>query len=576
MKLIIREYLASLKERNELDAVLPDLLSELGFVVYSRPQSGTVQYGVDIAAVGVDEDGERKIFLFSVKQGDLTRQGWDGTPQALRSSLNEMRDVYIPSRILAEHRGLKIVICLCFGGDVQEQVRSALTGYINANTTTEISFREWNGDKLADLLLKGVLREEILPRQYRSAFQKAVAMVDEPDVAYTHFAELAERLSGGATASLKVRVTVVRQLYICLWILYVWARDVENVEAPYRLSELVILRIWDLLRPLINDDSDDKKPIMGVLFQLIQLHLKIATEYLNLRIFPYVNLPDALSLATAAQSSADVNLKLFDLLGRIAMTGLWFRWLFTATKGEISPDTQKEMTELSANGIMMIQNNPALILPLCDSQSIEVTLFLLVAAGTLNPIDISWWLNEMTKRLGFAVRSRGRYPSVSSDYRDLIDHPKDRSDAYFEETTSASTLIPLLAAWLCALKESEAVAELAKLVSEKLPHCTLQLWLPDKTTEELIYRGGHDQGIALSNLSIATCDGLLETISDACRKELSFAQLSANKAGYWPIILLACRHYRLPVPPQFWIDLVGAVEPAPPSNSPTDSESFPP
>ena len=37
MKLVIREYLASLRERDELDAILPDLLSELGFTVFSRP-----------------------------------------------------------------------------------------------------------------------------------------------------------------------------------------------------------------------------------------------------------------------------------------------------------------------------------------------------------------------------------------------------------------------------------------------------------------------------------------------------------------------------------------------------------
>ena len=43
MKLLFRNYLASLRERNELDAVLPDLLSELGFVVYSRPQRGTAR-----------------------------------------------------------------------------------------------------------------------------------------------------------------------------------------------------------------------------------------------------------------------------------------------------------------------------------------------------------------------------------------------------------------------------------------------------------------------------------------------------------------------------------------------------
>ena len=210
MKLIIRDYLASLKEREELDAILPDLLSELGFIVYSRPRRGTLQRGVDIAAVGEDDDGERKVFLFSVKQGDLTRQDWDGSPQALRSSLNEIRDTYIRNRIPAKFNNLKIVICLAFGGDVQEQVRESLEGYIASNTTERIAYDQWNGDKIAGLILKGILREEILPKPMRSSFQKAVAMVDEPDVSYQYFARLAHDLRIAGTASVKARVRAAR------------------------------------------------------------------------------------------------------------------------------------------------------------------------------------------------------------------------------------------------------------------------------------------------------------------------------------------------------------------------------
>ena len=73
MKLIIRQYLASLKERGELDAILPDLLSELGLNVYSRPRRGTRQNGVDVAAIGqLTDDNTDKVYLFSIKGGDLT------------------------------------------------------------------------------------------------------------------------------------------------------------------------------------------------------------------------------------------------------------------------------------------------------------------------------------------------------------------------------------------------------------------------------------------------------------------------------------------------------------------------
>lgn len=188
MKLVFRQYLASLRERRELDAVLPDLLSELGYNVISRPSIGTRQYGVDVAAISPpDAAGQHQLYLFSLKQGDLTRADWDGTPQALRSSINDIIDVYIPTRIAKVHRKLEIVICLCFGGDVQEAVRDNVTQFTNGLSRDGLSFEEWNGDYLAGLLVEGVLREQLVRPELRTHFQKAVAMVDEPEVAFTHF-----------------------------------------------------------------------------------------------------------------------------------------------------------------------------------------------------------------------------------------------------------------------------------------------------------------------------------------------------------------------------------------------------
>ena len=75
MKLIFSEYLASLKERGELDVIMPDLLSEIGFTVFSKPAVGTKQNGVDVAAVGPGQNGQRTLFLISIKPGDLRRSG---------------------------------------------------------------------------------------------------------------------------------------------------------------------------------------------------------------------------------------------------------------------------------------------------------------------------------------------------------------------------------------------------------------------------------------------------------------------------------------------------------------------
>ena len=265
-------------------------------------------------------------------------------------------------------------------------------------------------------------------------------------------------------------------------------------------------------------------------------------------------------MAVRTRSAVDVNLKLFDILGRIALTGIWAHWLISHDPdAEYRASAQDQVAKWAAMGYQLIANNQALFLPLQDEQAIEIALFL-VSVGILNANkhDAYPWLHSMVRGLVFTVRTHGRYPCVFTDYRDLIAHPRDRTDDYRKEATSGSILIPLLAAFLSALGDTEALEQLVDLKAKELEHCTLQLWMPDKESEGGIYRGARDHGSALCDLPLsATGTELIKIVSDACSQSKDFDGLSAIATGYWPIVLTACRHYRLPVPPQFWIKMVG-------------------
>jgi len=41
-----------------------------------------------------------------------------------------------------------------------------------------------------------------------------------------------------------------------------------------------------------------------------------------------------------------------------------------------------------------------------------------------------------------------------------------------------------------------------------------------------------------------------------------FQALTTIELQHWPIVLMACRHYRIPVPPDLWIGLVDPQEAA--------------
>jgi hypothetical protein len=562
MKLLLSDYVGSLKERGELDAILPDLLSELGFHVISRPAIGVAQRGVDIAAVGKDRNGVRKLFLFSVKAGDLTRSEWDNGLQALRPSLNEILDEYIPQRILPQYKGLKIVVCLVVGGIVQQAVQSLVTSFIKKHTTKRISFQEWNGDYIAGLLLNGPLREKLLPQPLQSSFRKAVAMVDQPDVSYEHFARLLSAMRARIVKD-RDRILVARQINICLWVLFVWARETDNLDAPYKASELALLHTWDLAKPFIGKKGARSKEMDSALQQLFALHTTIAGMFLERKIFPYVGRRHALSFAVNSTEATDVNLKMFDTLGRLATTGHWVLWSWRHAGRELDDKQIAFIHKLVTDGFSMIVNNPTLFLPLMDEQAIELALFLSLASQTGHVADIKKWLSQMVLRLKIAVASHGRYPVALTEYPDLLAHPRAQTDEYRQEATQASVLIPLLLAFAAGLGDTESIASLQELVAAPLAHCTLQLWLPDEGSEKHIYLNDDDHGATIADVPVSAGGrDLLDILAATCKSANGFDILSAVRADCYPLILTACRHHRRPVPPQYWFPFLAPAEDA--------------
>lgn len=564
MRLLIREYLASLRERDELDAILPELLSELGYTVYSRPSRGTRQYGVDVAAIGPDN----RLYLFSIKRGDLTRVEWNSdSAQALRPSLDEIRDVYIPSHVPEAYQGLKIVICLCFGGDVQEQVRAGVSGYMRQNTTDRISYEEWNGDKIAGFIESGLLGEGLLTRQMRSSFRKAVAMVDEPDTSFAHFTALVRELLVEAEgASRKARITAARQICICLWILFVWARDASNVESPYLSSELAMLSVWHLTRDILVDGRSAATDAGLVVNQLAELHFQVWDELVSKKILPHAGERYAVSAAVGSSSPLDVNLKMFDLLGRIALRGLWMIWSEPGNS-ELpvqpeAPARERRIAELAERICALMAANPVLLSPVSDDQAVDLALafMFLAAQGGAHTVLVNW-VREIVARAQYAFHRHRAYPCIHSDYRELADHPRDDSDTYREAATAASVLWPTLAVWAAALGDAEASDVIAKFCRDSLSHCNFQLWLPDESSENLIYVNRESHGGAFTNIPVAKgTRALLEYVLRECGGETPFFRLSAVELGHWPLVAMACRHHRLPVPPHLWLGFLPGVD----------------
>ena len=557
MKLVFAQYLASLRERNELDAILPDLLSELGMTVFSRPARGTKQHGVDVAAVGALPSGERTLFLISIKPGDLRRSSWDIGAQSLRTSLNQIMDVYIPKRIPTRYAGLPVVVVLCLGGDLHEDVKDDVNGYMERNTDDRIAFDLWNGDRLAELLLSGVLRENALPREaWQPHLRKALALVDEPEASFRHFSRFLSAIVENCKSSKRARLTAIRQAYLGLWTLYVWARDTDNIEAAYTSSERAMLLYWPLIKGHFSGKSTESRNLIQTMQRLITLHQTIAQDYINSYIRPRAKLPHGLASAVPSHSSLDINLKVFDVLGRIGCFGMWqlhtFRILETQGEIELAETVRDNLNETAALLVDVLENNPILCTPVKDDHAIDIN----IACLFLNKVGldelIQSWIQQIVGATIFAFQANSDYPCIFDDYRDLADHPISDPE-YRIEATAGSILVPTLAVWAALTGNAQTLSGLADFSTGPYSHSTLQLWYPGRDTEEHLYADTARHGLATTNIKIERlCSDMLAPIRMECSKATAFGSLSALQYGLWPLIISASRHYRYPVPPQFW------------------------
>ncbi|WP_444894029.1 hypothetical protein [Microbulbifer sp. TRSA001] len=558
MKIIVREYLASLRERGELDSLLPDLLSEMGLVVFSRPGIGVRQYGVDVGAYGSLFGGEEKVYLFSVKAGNIDRKTWSGdSPQDLKPSLDEIIDVYVQTHLPAEYQGKPVEICICFGGEVREDVRLNLSAYQAKNTKDNISFSEWGGEKLAGYIEDNLLKEELLPDDCRRLLRKSLSMIDEPDSAYKYFKSLVTALSETKELSPKKTVTAARQIYLCFWILYAWCREEDNLESAYRSGELCLLHLWDVGKPFLGKKNKESSAIQLTILYMQTYYLNVCEAYFEDKILPHTKKKYALSAAVSPTCFLDVNLKMFDLIGRMAMFGIWGYFLRDRLPGEEEDQGQRKELE-ALTGKMdvsikeLIKNNPVLLTPIKDDQAIDVFIAIwFLALNGRNAGFIHEWLDEMINGISWQFVTNKNYPCILNDYYQLLEHPVRDKEGYKEEVTAGSIFYPYIASFAAIFGFERVYQSIQELIKNHLEHCNLQVWFPDEETEVQLYKNINVHGATMSHVAISSGpEKYLEELFSECDAATHFASLSVIRAQWWPIIFLASRHYRIPVPIQ--------------------------
>ncbi len=553
MRFLLSEYINLLKEDGELDALITDLLVGMKFIPISKPQRGR-QYGVDVAATGIDEtDGKLKIFLFVVKQGNLTRTSWDGNVNAVRSSLNQVQDTFIPISLTKSQRALPIKVIVCTNGDLDSNVRLDWARYVDKNSTKKIKYEFWGTNEISAKIDEYLVSEKLFPEEYQSLLRKTLAFLDLPDYDLSHFYQLIELILSKQARQKRQILKKQRLVRLCLNIIYKWSQDIQNLKPSIFASEKCLLLSWHFLQ---TGDHLNKAYALQEFYKIHLLKRVIGVTYFNK---VHKHYQTDFSLYRYSRNSLEYSLNVWQEIGILANIGLTEVQEFRIHKddGNIELAERHYKSAISIGNALglFIEKNPPSKYPEYDEHCIEIALALNLLYITKNPNKAKNWIGEMA--MGFSDRYRIEkfFPIFRTNYDKLLDvHNREE-----ECEIQSSMIIPLLAEYALVFKEEGLYHFLRKIIKEVFTELDLQIWFPTQDMEKIICIQDYSRGEGKTKNTVI----LYEDVEKYKKELIEEIELFGNeknfqifKAGFDTVAYVASRHNRSQPFPLTWRTII--------------------
>lgn len=553
MKLVLAEYISSLKEDGELDLLLQELLRAHEIEVFSRPERGR-QYGVDIYAVGKDfeDNNKKKIFLITVKQGDLDRNMWQGGQNSLQPSLDEIRDVFIRNNIAPQHKKLPIKIIVATNGLMKQAIQQNWAGY-TSNNPYEYTF--WGIDFLTDKFQNKLLNEHAFSEEVRSLIRKTIIYLENPEYDLNDFTKLLDQFMSSfrTSTSKRAKLKELKQIRLVTSIIAKYCEENNNLKHAVRCSEKYLLVLWNELSQYDKDKEYIQETIAAY-----QLHHSILNKYVSKLSGVYL-VKDGFS--KYCHESLTYTFVVYEQIGIVALSGLEFLQLSeilsdasNTNENIISGFYRDQAMEMSNLVVSIINNNTIIFNPRSDDQLIEINLILILLYKLNREEDIKVILSVFSHQIAEGIKFSNIFPVFTNDKRKIAEldanHKTRLSYKY-----GSSNLLASLIEWTAVIDNANLYVMYRHLKQQLLPDLDLMLWFPDGETESKLYKeyATSDTGYALSGIELPEdfneFKEIIKTehIHNCHEKEISFI-----KSSLWTIGLIASRHFRTYTFPYYW------------------------
>ena len=282
---IIKQYIESLKEDQELDYIFPILLERMGYRVLSTPcqSKGQSQYGRDVVAIK-GQNGQKTLFLFELKGfgakdiTDRTLNEPDGLIESLRASkYTEYEDPSIPD--LSEFPRYYVFV---HNGLIDANAKPTYSGFIKKEFP-DGNFEEWDIELLTTYFSDFLFDETLLTddESYR-LFKKILVLLDGEGNNYEDISTLVQlqlkKITSAKKENRRLILNAFASLRLIAHMVHYYSVECQNLLPAKYCVDTIVLKTWAWI---LKSKKENKSSIIKHFNSLVLLQIQIYEEYIN-------------------------------------------------------------------------------------------------------------------------------------------------------------------------------------------------------------------------------------------------------------------------------------------------------
>lgn len=539
---VIREYLESLKEDNELDYIFPILLESMGFRIVSTPRAtkGQPQFGKDVVAIGPDESGKMHKWFFELKGAaarDITSETFN-CQDGIRDSIQQAIDVDFPDCNIPSFKKLPLKIVIVHNGIVKGNFRVQYDAYVK-KTVTNADFEDWDIDRLVSLFQKHLF-DECLFRDEESykLVKRILVFQDTPGWKTDDFEKLIKiQLDNCPTQKSKKRILSLHfsAINLMLAILYKEGITSNNLLYCKRAADVAVLKVWSWV---LKNELERNRFILTAYSKMLQSQLLIYEAYLK-KLLPLATQFKGLYMVNGMTTEKYLYpLRCYDFIGDVL-------YYYQASSYYIG--VKKQRQKHLRYGVEVVKRiiscNTGFDVPLLDTNSIPFLCairFILDNGGTEEDQGfIGEWVLRIVNNIILRKRDDDMFPETYGNRHALAKSLFKKDSSYNDKS---SLFLLNVVELLYAFGFSEFYKHLRKVIIDN--DLNLQVAYPVESEDLEVMLFNHRLHNELSvEIGIALPEDM-EEIKSTFKKKYRPIQLRTVSSPFPFLVMLAHLHYK--------------------------------